>query len=463
MTFELADMRPEMGPLAVPYTPGMTIARTCGATLALTLLIAPAVARAELEPLERRLVEEVGAHNDAALALLERTVDINSGTLNLDGVRRVGRVFAEELEKLGFTTRWVDGAAFERAGHLVAERSGAAGTDPHLLLIGHLDTVFESDSPFQRFELLDARRARGPGVIDMKGGDVVMLYALRALAAVGALDALRVTVVMTGDEERSGAPLELARQALVEAAQGADAAIGFEDGDGDPSTAVISRRGSSSWTLEVDGVPAHSSLVFREDVGAGAVYEAARILTRFYQELRSEPNLTFNPGLVLGGTDVDYDAGQARGTAFGKTNVVAESAVVVGDLRALSPEQYARAVAKMRAIVADHLPRTEAELTFSEGYPALAPTDGNRRLLALYDRTSRDLGFGAVRAVDPLMAGAADVSFVAGIVPMVLDGIGLMGDDGHTVNETADLRTLASQTQRAAVFLYRLGESLRSR
>ncbi len=423
----------------------------------------PEVAMAQPDAVELQLVQRIEAGNDAALALLERTVNINSGTMNFAGVREVGRVFAGEFEKLGFETRWIDGSDFGRAGHLVAERAGDAGdaARPHVLLIGHLDTVFEPDSPFQTFERVSETAARGPGTTDLKGGTVVMLHALGALREVGVLDDLRVTVVLTGDEEKSGRPLDLARAALVEAARGVDAAIGFEDGDGDPTTAVISRRGSSSWRLELTGVPAHSSQVFREDIGAGAVYEAARILLGFYEELREEPNLTFSPGLILGGTDVELDAAQARGTAFGKNNVVAETAVVTGDLRALSAEQYERAKAKMRDIAARSLPRTSAELTFSDGYPPLAPSDGNRRLLEIYDAVSRDLGFGAVSAVDPLKAGAADVSFVAGIGPWGRDGVGLMGDGGHTVEETADLTTLPSQTQRAAVLLYRLSSLLR--
>ena len=102
------------------------------------------------------------------------------------------------------------------------------------------------------------------------------------------------------------------------------------------------------------------------------------------------------------------------------------------------------------------LARTKAQIVFDEGYPPLAPTEGNRALLAMYDQASRDVGAGPVTAVDPDRAGAADVSFVAGRVPMILDGIGQMGDGGHTVNETADLTTLPSQTKRAALVLYRL-------
>ncbi len=412
--------------------------------------------RAPSSKIERRLVAAVEESRDRALALLQTTVDVNSGTLNFAGVRRVGRLFAAELEELGFSTRWVDGEPFQRAGHLGAAR---AGDGPHVLLIGHLDTVFEPDSPFQRYEKLGEREARGPGVTDMKGGNVVMIQALRALAEVGVLDDLRLTVVLTGDEERSGRPLARARAALIEPARSADFAIGFEDGDSDPTTAVIARRGSSSWQLTVSGVSSHSSQIFQEEIGAGAIYEASRILTEFYRRLASLPNLTFNPGVILGGSQVDFDAGQARGTAFGKNNVVAERAIVTGDIRAVSPEQHREAVAAMQAIVADSLPRTSAELTFSDGYPPMPPSEGNRLLLELYDAVSRDLGYGPVAAVDPRKAGAADVSFVAELVPQVIDGVGLMGRGGHTVGEVADLTTLPMQTARAAVLLYRLSRS----
>jgi len=427
----------------------------------LSLVLLAPVAQPAPAAIEARIAAHVESHQHEALALIERVVNINSGTLNFEGVRQVGEIFGREFEALGFDVRWLDGAEFGRSGHLVAEwPPGAVAADddrPYFLLIGHLDTVFEPDSPFQRFERLSETAASGPGVTDMKGGDVVMLYALKALAAAGAMDDLRITVVMIGDEERSGRPLSLARQALVEAARGADAAIGFEDGDSNPETAVIARRGASTWRLEVSGVSAHSSQIFRQEVGAGAIYEAARILQAFYDELSSETDLTFSPGVIVGGTDIEFDSSQGRGTAFGKNNVVAQSAVVAGDLRALSPEQYERATAKMRAIVDRHLPQTGARLTVFAGYPPLAPTDGNHRLLALYDEVSRDLGYGPVTAVDPRKAGAADVSFVAGHVPMVLDGVGLMGEAGHTVDEKADLTTLPMQTKRAAVLLYRLG------
>jgi len=438
--------------------PAMTISPTRFSFLAgaglVVALARPSVAQTSpLRPVERSIVKAVDTHNADALALLERIVDINSGTMNFAGVRQVGDVLRAQFDSLGFETHWVDGTAFHRAGHLVAVHRGSG---PKILLIGHLDTVFEPSSPFQRFERLNDSTARGPGVIDMKGGDVIMLYALRALGDAGALDKMNIVAVFDGDEEEAGAPLEAARRALVDAATGARAAIGFEDGAADPRTAVISRRSAGSWTVRASGQPAHSSQIFKPTVGAGAVYEAARIVHQFYTSLSGEQYLTFNPGLAAGGTLVKVDTTGTEANVSGKRNVVAEHMVVTGDLRTLSPAQESRARKTMQQIVARHLPLTSATIEFDDGYPPMAPTAGNRRLLASYDQASRDLGYGPVAAVDPSRAGAADVSFVAGKVPMIIDGVGLSGHDDHTEKETADLRMLAPLTKRAALLIYRI-------
>jgi glutamate carboxypeptidase len=423
------------------------------------------VAAGGLSDDEQRVAQAVDAGIPAATDLLEEAVNINSGSMNFAGVRRTGEVFAREFEALGFTTEWIDGSGFGRAGHLVARYGDAPGNPPdsatrqrgpRVLLIGHLDTVFARDSPFQRFERLDEHRVRGPGITDMKGGNVVMLLALSALKDAGLLDRLQLRVVLTGDEELRGHPHEVANAALLDAARWADIALGFEDGDGDPGTAVVARRGSTSWRLEVSGTPAHSSQIFREDIGDGAVFELARILHAWREALRDEPNLTFNPGAVVAGTEAELDPDSGQGRAFGKSNVIAQTALVNGGIRAQSPEQLARARASMEAIAADNSPHTGASLTFFPGYPPMAATEGNRALLARYSEVSEQLGDGPVLPVDPRRAGAADMCFAAGHVAQALDGLGLMGSGGHTVDEVADMRTLGRQAKRAAILLYRL-------
>lgn len=422
-------------------------------SLILFVAFAATASAQTLTATERAIARAVDTHNAAALALLERVVNINSGTMNIPGVRAVGEVFVKEFQALGFSARLEQGTP-DRAPHLVAEKRGPG---PKLLLIGHLDTVFGPTSPFQKFERLSDTTARGPGIIDMKGGDVIIVHALRALKDAGVLERLNIVVVMTGDEEAAGRPLTEARRALIDAAQGAAYALGFEDGPGDPRYAVISRRSSSGWRLTTSGATGHSSQIFSEPMGFGAIYEAARILDGFRTSLSREQYLTFNPGLAIGGAATTVDTTGSTGSATGKTNIIAPTMTVAGDIRAISPEQLARAQATMRQIVAQNLPKTTATIAFDEGYPPMAPTEGNRRLLVQYDAISKALGLPPVEAVDPSRAGAADVAFVASIVPMLIDGLGLMGWNDHSDRETADLRTLPTQTKKAAILISRLG------
>ncbi|HVF16828.1 MAG TPA: M20/M25/M40 family metallo-hydrolase [Steroidobacteraceae bacterium] len=406
-------------------------------------------------PIERKFVASIQRQQDDAVRLLEQVVNINSGTMNLKGVRAVADVFEPKFKALGFRTRWADGAAFGRAGHLIAER-GERG--PHILLIAHLDTVFELNSPFQRFERVDANTARGPGTSDMKGGIVVALVALSALNENRALDDMKITIVMHGDEEDAGTPLDLARADLINAAKAADIAIGLENAADDPKTAVTGRRSSSRWELQVTGKTAHSSQIFSDDVGAGAAYELARILNGFYNELRGDEFLTFNPGLLVAGAQLDFKAAPLEASASGKDNIIVPQARASGDLRAISLQQIAQTKDRMRKIVAAHLPHTSAQIEFFDSYPPMTPTEGNKRLLGMYDSVSRDLGFGSVTAVNPRRAGAADVSFAADHVEMSIDGLGLLGGGAHTAEEFADLRTMQIQAQRLAVLMYRLSK-----
>ena len=259
----------------------------------LAVLCVAAAASAAPSAAERSLVKRVQAQEQSSIALLEQVVNINSGTLNFAGVRKVADVLQPRFAALGFKVRWEDGSAFGRAGHLIAEHPGPGR---HVLLIGHLDTVFEPNHPFQRFERVDAQTAKGPGTSDMKGGLVVALAALTALKETKALDGMHITVVMMGDEEDAGQPITAARAALVEAAKAADVAIGLENGADDPKTALTARRGYTGWRIDVKARSAHSSQIFTDDVGAGAIYELSRILHTFYDELHGEELLTFNPG-----------------------------------------------------------------------------------------------------------------------------------------------------------------------
>jgi glutamate carboxypeptidase len=407
-----------------------------------------------LESVEKNIVEIIDREASPAIQFLEETVNINSGTLNTQGVRKLAKLYASEFEAIGFRARVVEQPVeMGRGPHLVAEHDGNQGK--HVLLIGHIDTVFEEDSPFQKMRVEDGK-AYGPGVEDMKGGNAVVLYALKALREAGALENVGITVVFTGDEESAGRPLAIARRDLIAAGKKADIALGFEAGVRNLRMATIARRGSSGWRLEVEGRRAHSSQIFQQGYGAGAIYETSRILSSFYQQLAGEQYLTFNPGLVVGGTQAVFDKATSGGDAFGKTNVIAQTAIVVGDLRFLSEAQKTGARNRMSEIVAQSLPQTEARISFTDGYPAMEPSAGNHALMQKMGKVSQDLGMGEVEPLDPSERGAADISFVASDVEASLAGMGPVGWGGHTMDEGIALSTIAASTKRAALLIYRL-------
>jgi glutamate carboxypeptidase len=406
--------------------------------------------------IEQNIVEQIDKELSQSVETLIKVVNINSGTLNFDGVRKVGDVFSAQFEELGFNSQWVDGSPFNRAGHLVASYGS---TGPKILMIGHLDTVFSKSDPFQSYVTLDNNKVAGPGITDMKGGDVIIISVLRALKNLNLLDNVSIKVVMTGDEESSGKPLAASKKAIVDAAKWADIALGFENGDSNIKTAVVARRGSINWQLNVVGKPAHSSKIFSQEVGYGAIFEAARILNSFREELAGVGNLTFNPGVIAGGTRVDVQAQNSSAQVFGKTNVVAKELSVRGGIRALTPVELQNAKQVMQDIVAKNLPHTSATLEFAPGYPSMAPTAKNHQLLSLYSEISESLGYGPVVAVNPRNAGAADISFAADHVDMAMDGLGLMGSGAHTKDEVADMTSFSKNMHKAAILLYRLGQT----
>jgi len=423
----------------------------------LAAALAAGASAASLTPQEKAIVSYIDANEQASNTLLEKLVDINSGTHNLDGVRAVGKVMMQQLTDLGFKVQWIDMDAVKRAGVLVAEHPcpepGKCGK--RMLLIGHMDTVFEKDSPFQKYTV-NGHIATGPGTNDMKGGLVDMLYALKALQAAGVLKQMEITAVLSGDEEEHGEPVSISRRDMIAAAHHSDVALEFE---GTPRLdgvfyGSVSRRSSITWHLKTTGETGHSSAIFSPGKGYGAIYELTRILDTFRTEL-PEPYLTFNVGMVLGGTSINVDPTGNNGTATGKDNVIAPAAFASGDIRTLSNEQSQRVEKKMEAIVAQHLPKTGATISFGEGYPAMAPTAQSRALLSILNQENKRLGFGTMPELDPMKRGAGDISFVADLIPG-LAGIGATGEGAHEPGETIDLSTQPINTKRDALLMYRL-------
>jgi glutamate carboxypeptidase len=401
---------------------------------------------------EQKILQLVDKNHEDAIVLLEKTVNINSGTMNPDGVKKVAELFDESFKKMKFYNRWIDQSEVNRAGHFFAETQPKKIKGKKILLIGHFDTVFEENSPFQNYLRKDSI-AFGPGVNDMKGGNLIILYALKALKQAGALENAQIIAAFTGDEEDTGDPISISRKDLIEAAKQSDVALAFETSTGF-NYATVARRSSSSWNLEVKAKRAHSSGIFSKNTGSGAIFEAARILNTFYNEL-PEQYLTFNPSVIIGGSTVTYDEINNSGTAEGKSNIVPEKVVVHGDLRCISSEQIEQIEIKMRAIIANNLPQTTATISFKHHYPPMKPTEGNYQVLNVLNQVSLDLKQGEVKAYNPGKRGAGDISFVADYVDG-LDGLGATGNGAHSFNESINLNQMKLQTQRIALLIYRL-------
>lgn len=408
------------------------------------------------------MLRTVDAEQPRTVKFLQTIVDQNSGTMNLAGVDAVRRTVEPELRQLGFSTEWIDMKAAGRAGHLVARHVGNKRSK-RLLLIAHLDTVFEPDSPFQRWRV-DGNLAHGPGAGDDKGGIAVIVAALRAMQAAGTLKAANITVFLTGDEEDAGSPLAISRRDLIAEGKKADAALDFEDlaqessPNGPVDIGSTARRSAGSWTLTVTGRSAHSAGVGANNYGA--IYDLARIIDQFRREV-PEDKLTYNVGLIGGGQTAQLDAGKIRVEATGKTNIIAATAVARGDLRAVSNDQIERARSKMRAIVAQPLAGAHAEISFDEdSYPPMPPTEGNRALLARLNRVNADMGLAQMGELDPARRGAGDISFVAADVNGLV-GLGPSSDGSHTDKEVVDIPSIAKQAKRAAILMSRISREKR--
>jgi glutamate carboxypeptidase len=431
-----------------------------------TMVLAQAPQSSTMAPAESAMVKAVDAETPAAIGFMEKLVNINSGTMNLAGVVAVKDVVAPQIEALGFKVQWNPMESLDgRAGDLVAEHVCPAGTGKcgkRILLIGHMDTVFEPSSSFQKYSIVPGTNgnvATGPGVNDMKGGLVVMLTALKAMKSAGTLDNTEIRIVLSGDEERHGEPLSISRKDMIDAAKRSDVALEFESGGivNGKEVQSISRRSAGSWRVETSGRTGHSSQVFSERMGDGAVYELTRILDSFRRELR-EPGLTYNVGLVLGGATATMNANGTGGEAAGKVNVVPPVALALGDLRTMDNDQTTRVQAKMRAIVADHLPKTGATITFEESYPAMPLTEGGHALVKKLNEVNATLGLPVMEEMDPMQRGAGDIAFVAPYVPGLV-GTGAMGEGAHAEGETVFLDSIPKQSKRMALLMYRLSKN----
>ena len=388
----------------------------------------------------------LGARQASMEARLADWVGRNTGTWNAAGLDAFAALLAAELRALDFRVTVEPSAPREypdragaRTGPLVrAER--AATVDPerarHFLLLGHFDTVFEPDSPFQRWRI-DAGspdRAFGPGSSDMKGGLVVLLEALRALRASGDLARANVTVLLNADEEIGS----LGSRARIQAAAGeAQLALVFEPAL-EGGEQARSRSGAGQFHLDVQGVAAHVATSPIE--GRSAVLALAKKVVAIEALSDRERGILLNVGTISGGT---------------KRNIVPEHAEAWIDVRYDESAQGEEVrVALERIAAAPDVPGTHAELWGLLHRPPRPPSGDSDRLLALQQGIARGLGYPAPEPVHS--AGVTDGSLTAAAGVPTLDSLGVRGGGAHTDREFVVLASLSERAAIAAVLLRHL-------
>jgi glutamate carboxypeptidase len=269
----------------------------------------------------------------------------------------------------------------------------------------------------------------------------------------GLLKDAHVVAYYTGDEEKTGEPQEVSRADFIARARQCDVALGFETAQG-LHTLAIGRRGFSEWAVEVQARQGHSAGIFSNSSGYGAAYEISRVLQEFRQALAGRPYLTFNPGMMVAGTEHRVDEVNVQASVSGKPNIIAPYAYASGDLRFLTLAQRDSARQVMQAIAAASLPGTQSTVRFKNGFPSMEPKPGNRQLVELASQVSTDLGYGKVIAGDPGSRGAGDIAFVSFLD--AIDGLGSSGKGAHAPGETINLKEFPKLIERAAILMYRL-------
>ena len=361
---------------------------------------------------------------EEALAMLRHLVEIQSGSRNKPGLDHMAREMARILGEILPEVRIVP---FADHGDMVLARTRAAATGrPGTILLGHMDTVFPADTHFRNYRE-DNDRAYGPGVYDMKGGLVVAVYALKALAELGLLDDMPVTVLCNSDEE-IGSPVS--RALIEDTVRSARAALVFEGG-GPQGDVVTGRKGRTGLKLTVRGRAGHAA---KGGAKASAIAElAAKIVA---MEGLNKDDVTVNVGLISGGIG---------------PNTVPDLATAEIDVRFLTPASQTMVEAELARIAGEcTVPGTRGELQAVSGRPPMPPTDGNRRLYLLARKQAQILGY---ELPEELRSGVSDANFIAALNVPVLDGLGPVGDLDHSDLEFIQKNTLMERAVLTAALL----------
>jgi glutamate carboxypeptidase len=356
--------------------------------------------------------------------LLEELVRENSYTGNCAGVAAVAARLVPALHAAGLSVERVPGQRFGPHLAFAGPVPGAA-----VFLIGHLDTVFPPGT-FEGFQRV-GEHARGPGTFDMKGGLVVIAFALQAARRAGLLSRVAVRGMLVADEE-VGSPES--QPLLRERARGASAALGFESGrEGD--LVVTARKGVGSVRVEAHGVAAHAGNAHAE--GRNAIWSLARFVDRAQELTRHDRGLTVNVGIVRGGT--------ARNT------VPAEASCEV-DLRYEAAADREELAGTLAALARDcAVPGTRLAITPIAGRDPLERTEASAALAAEYGACQRASGLGAGEA--PRVGGGSDAATTGAMGIPSIDGLGPRGKGFHTHEEEVDLASLVPKAAALVRFL----------
>lgn len=365
------------------------------------------------------------AHEWEMFELLAQLVNTDSGSGNKAGVDRVGAALRARLARSGIATQVF---AHEAHGNcMLAKVPGSGGADlPHVLLLGHMDTVFPDGTAAQRPYRVESGIAYGPGVADMKSGLVMNTYIALAFAALGGHRA-PIHIWYTGDEEIASPS---SRELTLQMARGAATVLNAEPGRASGNV-VVARKGGMFIDFEVDGVAAHSG---NPDKGASAIDALARKIIELHALADKSRGVTANVGTVRGGVTV---------------NTVAPHAAAQLDVRfpvEVNPDELYR---RVEAIISQQVPaRTSGRITNQGRFLPLFETDASRKLLADYTEVAMEVGFAVA---GEFAGGCADSGYTASVGAPTLCATGPVGGDGHSPKEYCRIDTLVPRAQAAAL------------
>ncbi|MFK7865074.1 MAG: M20 family metallopeptidase [Pseudohongiellaceae bacterium] len=400
---------------------------------------------AAITPDEQAMIGWLDNEEEPMISLLETLTNVNSGTLNKAGVDETGRLLSQELAALGFGVSTLPGDLIDMPScpgsdysidvtdHVLAQKSGSG---KRLLLIGHMDTVFPPNSPFQRFSR-SGDTMYGPGVADMKGGMVVMIYALKALQEAGELDDLAITILLNSDEEIGSLS---SRKYIEEQAAKHDYGLVYESSGA--NNMVRSRKGLGQSRFVVNGRASHAGGAHQ--LGRSAIKELAYKIVEIEQITDYESGVTVNVGVINGG--------EAR-------NTVAPCAEALIDLRYPTPEQGIAAAEQFERIFDSVLsyPVDSGEITTSSmtnlHRPPKIPTAESDELLDRTIAIGRLLGQ-TLGVTDS--GGGTDGSLTQAIGLPTLDSLGVSGTGAHSDREEARVSSLIERAKLSAVLIHRL-------